>query len=101
MHFGPFPFDYGGPFWIHDLFLLIIVVAIIVGIYFLLRSGSRPAGRSWYDAGARGYRGWSQRNHALDELDLRYARGELDRVEYLQRRADLLGMPPEGPPGSA
>lgn len=26
---------------------------------------------------------------ATGELDLRYARGELDRDEYLQRRADL------------
>jgi hypothetical protein len=39
------------------------------------------------------------------ELDLRYARGEVDRVEYLQRRADLLGQTPSDgggiPPGPA
>ena len=33
---------------------------------------------------------------ALAELDLRYARGDVTREEYLQRRADLLGFP--GPP---
>ena len=30
---------------------------------------------------------------ALAELDLRYARGEIERADYLQRRADLLGQP--------
>ncbi len=30
---------------------------------------------------------------ALDELDLRYARGEIGRDEYLQRRADLERSP--------
>jgi uncharacterized membrane protein len=28
---------------------------------------------------------------ALSELDLRYARGEIDRDEYLRRRSDILG----------
>jgi hypothetical protein len=42
------------------------------------------------------------RSAGLDELDLRYARGEIDRTEYVTRRADLLGLtytPP--PPGAA
>ena len=34
---------------------------------------------------------------ALGELDLRYARGELDRDEYLQRRADLGGSAAPAP----
>ena len=36
---------------------------------------------------------------ALGELELRYARGELERDEYLQRRADLGGAP--APPSEA
>jgi putative membrane protein len=29
---------------------------------------------------------------ALDELDHRYARGEIERDEYLRRRSDILGQ---------
>ena len=35
--------------------------------------------------------GGEMRNGALTELDLRYARGEIGRDEYLQRRVDLGG----------
>jgi putative membrane protein len=103
MTFGRFPGDYGGPFWIHDLFLLIIVVVVILGIYFLVRGV--PHRPPWPGPGPRQYwgrpPGRGPRNPAIDELDLRYARGELDRVEYMQRRADLLGAPPPDDPGTA
>ena len=29
---------------------------------------------------------------ALSELDLRYARGEIEREDYLRRRSDILGQ---------
>jgi uncharacterized membrane protein len=101
MRFAHSPGDYGGPFWIHDLFLLIIVVVVILGIYFLVRGVPRGSQRPWADPGARQHWGrhQGQRNTAVDELDLRYARGEVDRAEYLRRRADLLGMPPPADPG--
>jgi len=84
-----------GLFWLHDLFWLLIVVALIVGAILVLRSllhrpyGQRPLLGTW------------QQSPALHELDLRYARGEIDRDEYLQRRADLTGQPAgphAGPP---
>jgi putative membrane protein len=41
------------------------------------------------------------RSPGLDELDMRYARGEVSRSEYLERRADLSGIaPPAAPPPS-
>ena len=42
----------------------------------------------------------SRRGHdgALQELRLRYARGELDRDEFVQRVRDLGGEGPEPPP---
>jgi uncharacterized membrane protein len=41
------------------------------------------------------------RSPGLDELDMRYARGEVSRSEYLERRADLSGIaPPPAPPPS-
>ena len=100
--FGP-----GGPYyqepslwWLHALFSFLIVVALVVGVVFIVRLLlTRP---TWW-------RGHPPRHPALDELDLRYARGEVSREEYLQRRADLLGaggpqppFPPSGPgPGTA
>jgi putative membrane protein len=99
----PFPYRYGGPFWLHDLFFFLVVIAIIVGIYVLVR-GFTLRSRPWWGPpdprlhdGPRG-RGGSP---AIEELDLRYARGELDRIEYLQRRADLLGEAPPPEPGPA
>jgi uncharacterized membrane protein len=38
------------------------------------------------------------RSPGLDELDMRYARGEVTRSEYLERRADLSGIAPPAPP---
>lgn len=74
-----------GPFWVHDLFDLLIVIAVVVGVILVVdRIVGRP-GRPQRPSGAR--------SAALDELELRYARGEVGRDEYLQRRADLLGMP--------
>jgi len=86
----------GGPFWLHDFFLFLIVVVLVAGallvVLLLSRQSMRP--RGWW----RGYGPppWKP-NAALAELDLRYARGEIDRAEYLQRRADLLGAPPPHP----
>jgi putative membrane protein len=41
------------------------------------------------------------RSDALAELDLRYARGEIGRDEYLQRRVDLGGTLVAAPPSEA
>ncbi len=38
------------------------------------------------------------RSPGLDELDMRYARGEVTRSEYLERRDDLGGITPPPPP---
>ncbi|HEX4756016.1 MAG TPA: hypothetical protein VH661_09750 [Candidatus Dormibacteraeota bacterium] len=37
---------------------------------------------------------------AVAELDMLYARGEVSRADYLVRRADLIGTPPEAPPAA-
>src|SRR5256885_7128958 len=55
--------------------LLLMVVSLALDAYHRSQGG-----------GARG-------RAALAELDLRYARGEVGRDEYLQRRADLSGNP--------
>jgi putative membrane protein len=60
-------------FWIVVVFLLIAAFS---------RGGRYPAGRLW-----RG-------SPALDILEARYARGEIGRDEYLQKKNDLLNREP-------
>jgi putative membrane protein len=93
MDFGPHQFFADdGLGWLHGLFWLLIVVAIVAGVFLVVRLVlEQPRGR-----------GGSGHSAALAELDLRYARGEVDRADYLQRRADLLGLPgPEHAPPHA
>jgi len=72
-----------GWFWpFHFLVPLLIVGLIIWAIFMALRAGGglhdfrAPGGR--YSPG-------------LDALDERYAKGEINRDEYLQKRRDILG----------
>jgi putative membrane protein len=87
---------HGGDTWQRWLFVLLIVVALVAGAILLARMwmARPPVGRTGPPPPP---------NPALTELDLRYARGEVTREEYLQRRADLLGhiAPPPGPPGAS
>lgn len=74
-------YDGGGWFWgmaIHGLlaalFVAAVVAAVIVLVRWLARDGhDRPTGHG----------------SALDILSARYARGEVDRDEYLQKKKDL------------
>lgn len=94
---GPGPYDGGGPSWVHWLFVFLIVVAIVAGILLIVRMWAvRPPHTGWRSGPP------APPNAALSELDLRYARGEVSREEYMQRRADLLGhiAPPPGTPGA-
>ena len=71
------------------------MVALVIGTWLVVRALlSRPAlPQPPYGPGAG-----TQPLNAVHELDLRYARGEIGRDEYLQRRADLTGQsPPPGP----
>jgi putative membrane protein len=76
------------------LHFVAIVVVTAAAVYVLLHLI-----RGW------GGRKGSGRSAGIDELDVRYARGEIDRTEYVTRRADLLGItygppPVGGPPAS-
>lgn len=63
----------GGWNWLGVLLGIALVVLIVVGIAWLVRErDERPRGRS-----------------ALEALELRYARGDVDREVYLATRRDL------------
>lgn len=69
--------------WAHLAFELLVVALIVVGVVIVVRALTHRPTSSSSSAG---------KTPALTELDLRYARGEISREEFLQRRADLLGL---------
>lgn len=57
------------------VFMVLVFAALVAGVVWLVRTlgeGRRSATRN-----------------AIDALEVRYARGEIDRDEYFQRRNDL------------
>lgn len=64
----------------HAIFWLAILVGIAVACVTMIR-------RSGTDRNGTGN---DTKSSALDQLDERYARGEIDREEYLQRKKDIL-----------
>ena len=69
----------GAPMMIFGfIFMVLLLGAVIAGVVWLVRTltqDRRPPQRT-----------------AMDELDRRYARGEIDRDDYLDRREDLKRM---------
>ncbi len=83
-----FPF-FGMPYGLGWIFMILFWILIIVGVIAIVR---------WLAAGtARQERDMSSPVHktAIEILRERYARGEIDREEFLQRLEDLnkLGSP--------
>jgi len=86
----------GGTSAVGGILMMVFWVAIIVGVVllvvWLVRSvagGTYAGGRdAWHAGHGPGY-GPGQGESALDILDKRYARGEIDKAEYEQRRKDL------------
>ena len=77
----------GGVIWI--VVMLAVLALIVVGIVMLVRGLSHRN-----DYGASGYRqepslGNEGPKTALRILEERYARGDIDREEFLKRKADL------------
>lgn len=58
------------------VFMIVVIAALITGIVLLVRN-------------LTGDRDTTDRSSAIEQLEVRYARGEIDRDEYLQRRDDL------------
>jgi putative membrane protein len=78
---------WGGGFgWLwpfHFLIPLLILGLIIAAVVAAVRYSSA----GWEDRPGRAWRG----SPGLDALDERYARGEINREEYMQKRRDILG----------
>lgn len=73
-------YGYGGLFWLgHMIIWLIILAALVIGVMWLVRNMSSGANPSL----------GQHRSPGLDALEERYARGEIGREEYLQKRRDI------------
>jgi putative membrane protein len=66
---------------IHIVFWAVVLIAIITGIVWLVRSTA--------SAGTHGAAA-ARRSAGLDVLEERYARGDINRDEYLQKKRDIL-----------
>jgi len=64
------------------IFWLLILAALVVGLVWLVRSGSHGTVGQLHPSG---------RSAGLDVLEERYARGEINRDEYLQEKRDISG----------
>ena len=91
---------YGGPFWIGWLIWLVVFAAIIVTVILVARSSRRHgiSPTQWNGGPWQGHWHGGWQSPGLHELDIRYARGEITREEYLQRRADIASHPTSPPP---
>ncbi len=82
---GPYMMDWNGwgyGMFLGPLFMILVVVAIVAAIVFVLRplSGAPSRGQPASPPSA---------NRALDILKERYARGEIDKNEFEERRRSL------------
>ncbi len=77
--------DWGAWGWLwpfHVILPILFWVVVIVGIVLLVRSlTGRERRHSWPNRHSPG----------LDVLEERYARGEISREEYLEKKRDILG----------
>jgi putative membrane protein len=75
---------WGGAWWgIFGMIVwLFIVVVVVAAVVWLVRSGSPSGGAGLLPP---------RRSSALDILEERYARGEINRDEYLEKKRDLAG----------
>lgn len=78
---------------IAGIVLLVLVMVVLTLLFFLLYRLLRHSSS-----------GWGAHSAAIRELEMRYARGEIGRDEFLQRRSDLVAragpsnLPPPSPP---
>ncbi|MCF8476835.1 MAG: SHOCT domain-containing protein [Pseudolabrys sp.] len=76
--YGMGGFGYGP---VHLIVWAVILIAIVVGVIWLVRSMT-----------AQGAHHLSpKRSAGLEVLEERYARGEIEREEYLQKKKDITG----------
>jgi putative membrane protein len=92
---GPFFFHHSWwwGFWAHFIAFLFFLALIALVVWVVVRITSRPQGGAMVPVGRAPA---LHRDPALEEVRLRYARGEMSREEFVQRSGDLGGEPEPG-----
>jgi len=81
-HMGPGDMMSGwGTGWMHMIFMIAFWGLVIVALIFLVK---------WLAGSARGDTQRSSKPNALDILKERYARGEIDKAEFEEKKRDLI-----------
>ncbi len=62
-------------------------------IFWIVILGAIIAAVVWFVRTPGAYRSRPGRSSGLDVLEERYARGEINREEYLQKKQDITGIP--------
>jgi putative membrane protein len=78
---GGWGYGYGGYGLPHMAVWFVILVAIIIGVVWLVRSLAMSDGRN----------AMPLRSAGLEVLEERYARGEIKQDEYLEKKRDMTG----------
>lgn len=75
--------DWGGWAWpLMGIVPLLFLAVLIAAVVLIVRNATGPGGNS---------PPMERRSPGLDALEERYARGEINRDEYLQKKKDILG----------
>lgn len=82
--------DGWGWFWpfhfiIPILFSIVIITVVVLAVRYVIGRGGHAMGPSMMGPGVE------RRSSGLDVLEERYARGEINRDEYLEKKRDITG----------
>lgn len=83
--------EFGAFGWVSMILMLALLAFVVVGIVVLVRGLGGSSGGTQSAGREKPRPETPLRATALDGLEERYARGELDREEFLQCKKDLTG----------
>jgi putative membrane protein len=96
----PVPWEWRGPWhmwqagwgfwWVFPLFMFLMMIACVVFMFGHRSGGSHLRRRAWMDGGTASGRWGDPTSSALEILNERFARGEIQQQEYQEKKAAIL-----------